>query len=154
MLYLLNPKNMPFVGKGRPKLKKIMSLTRRDHFPRLWPASCLGSFTFRKQEQDLMQEIATAPPGIYIDESDSDDDCTSTNSQTPSVGSNDCSLIDTISDGKSLPSQSFAGYMMILKGYTPQANIYSSSKSGNNPVSEDAAPFFSGLQTHQWFDAE
>ena len=69
-----------------------------------------------------MQEIATAPPGIYIDESDSDDEstgssCTSTNSQTPSGDSNDYSFIDTISDGKSLPSQSFAGYMMILKGY-------------------------------------
>ncbi|OJA20239.1 hypothetical protein AZE42_02692 [Rhizopogon vesiculosus] len=103
MLYLLNPKNLPFVGKGRLKLKKMMSLTR-------------------KEERDLMQEIATAPPGIYIDELDSDDestdsDCTSTNSRTPGCDSNDRPFIDTISDGKSLPSESFAAYMMILKGY-------------------------------------
>ncbi|OAX38283.1 hypothetical protein K503DRAFT_866249 [Rhizopogon vinicolor AM-OR11-026] len=104
MLYLLNPKNLPFVGKGRLKLKKMMSLTR-------------------KEERDLMQEIATAPPGIYINESDSDDestdsDCASTNSRTPGCDLNDCPFIDTTSDGKSLPSESFAAYMMILKGYT------------------------------------
>lgn len=77
---------------------------------------------FRKEERDLIQEIASAPPGIYVDDSDSDDseestdsNCISIDSQTPTC---DCSFIDTIPDGKSLPSQSFVGYMMILKGYT------------------------------------
>jgi hypothetical protein len=83
-----------------------------------------------------MQEISTAPPGIYIDESDSDDESTdsgytstdsgytSTDSgytstdSPPACDSSDFSFIDTVSDGKSLPNQSLAGYMMILKGYT------------------------------------
>jgi len=75
---------------------------------------------FRKEERDLSQEVASASPRIYIDESDSDEESESKcpSSTTLASDSSDYSLIDAISDNRSLSGRSFSGYMMILKGYT------------------------------------
>ncbi|KAG0695306.1 hypothetical protein DFH29DRAFT_1005599 [Suillus ampliporus] len=63
-----------------------------------------------------MLEIAASPPGIHIDESDSDEqsmdsDGTSVNAQTATSDSNDYSFTDDASDGESLPRHSFTDYM-------------------------------------------
>ncbi|KAG1862387.1 hypothetical protein C8R48DRAFT_773823 [Suillus tomentosus] len=105
MLYSFNPKNLPFVGKGR---QKAMSLTKA-----------------RKEERDLMEEID--PAALGIDElnsdkqsMDSDDTCMNSQPATSDSDSADCVFIDTALDDKPLPSHSFTGSMTISKGY---ANI-------------------------------
>ncbi|KAG1788764.1 uncharacterized protein HD556DRAFT_845645 [Suillus plorans] len=103
MLYSFNPKNLPFVGKGR---RKTMSLTKA-----------------RKEEQDLMEEIDPAALGIdelNSDKQSMDSDDTCMNSQPATSDSADCIFIHTALDGKSLPSHSFTSSMTISKGY---ANI-------------------------------
>ncbi|KAG2136708.1 hypothetical protein DEU56DRAFT_980868 [Suillus clintonianus] len=95
MLYLLDTKHLPFVGKGR---RKVMSLTTG------------------KGARDLTQEITAAAPGIdKLDgnKQSMDSDDTSMNAQTTT---SDCSSINTASDGGSLPICSFTSFM-VSKGY-------------------------------------
>ncbi|KAG1861257.1 hypothetical protein F4604DRAFT_1929847 [Suillus subluteus] len=119
MLSSFNPKNLPFVGKG---MLKVTSLTKA-----------------RKENRDPTQEIDSADPGVNEldgDKHSTESDDTSMNTQPATSDS----VIDTASDGKSLPSHSFTGFMMISKGYSHyQANTQSySSKSTKNALPEDA----------------
>ncbi|KAG1748399.1 uncharacterized protein EDB91DRAFT_1113808, partial [Suillus paluster] len=76
--------------RGRSTLKKIRSLNR-------------------KEEQDLMQEIAVHPPRTYIDETQDD------TSMHATSDSSDCSFNDTASDSKSLSRHSFTSYTLIKR---------------------------------------
>ncbi|KAG1847664.1 hypothetical protein DFJ58DRAFT_915162 [Suillus subalutaceus] len=96
MFSSFNPKNLPFVGKG---MLKVTSLTKA-----------------RKENRDPTQEIDSADPGVNEldgDKHSTESDDTSTNTQPATSDS----VIDTVLDGKSLPSHSFTGFMMISKGY-------------------------------------